>query len=118
MGQRRGSAGVGVVLMMCLSLLLLHSEWAEARSYTVGDAGGWTFNVAGWPKGKPFKAGDVLVFNYASSAHNVVAVNKLGIRHVAVQELPKCFRLEKIRSSLLKDRTSSFAISQATANLA
>ncbi|KAK6156947.1 hypothetical protein DH2020_011195 [Rehmannia glutinosa] len=35
-------------------------EVAEAAIYTVGGGGGWTFNVAAWPKGKPFKAGDTL----------------------------------------------------------
>lgn len=33
---------------------------AEAATYTVGGAGGWTFNVATWPKGKRFRAGDTL----------------------------------------------------------
>ncbi|KAI5356160.1 hypothetical protein L3X38_009055 [Prunus dulcis] len=102
MGQGRGSAGVGVVLVMCLSLLLLQCEWAEARSYTVGDAGGWTFNVAGWPKGKSFRAGDVLVFNYASSAHNVVAVNKAGYQTCSPPRAAKVFQTGKDQIKLAK----------------
>uniref|UniRef100_A0A2N9FFS4 Basic blue protein n=1 Tax=Fagus sylvatica TaxID=28930 RepID=A0A2N9FFS4_FAGSY len=47
-------------------------------TYTVGDSGGWTFNTDSWPKGKRFRAGDVLIFNYDSTTHNVVAVDRAG----------------------------------------
>lgn len=58
MALGRGSA---MVVAMTLSLcLLLQSEMADAASYTVGDANGWTFNAVGWPKGKRFRAGDTL----------------------------------------------------------
>lgn len=53
----RGSALVAVVLVLCL---VLPCNMVDAATYTVGGAGGWTFNVASWPKGKRFKAGDVL----------------------------------------------------------
>ncbi|KAM1392411.1 hypothetical protein ACFX2I_019990 [Malus domestica] len=76
MAKGRGSAVV--VTAVLLLALLLHCEWADAKTYTVGDRGGWTFNVAGWPSGKTFRAGDILVFNYGAAAHNVVAVNKAG----------------------------------------
>ncbi|KAL0357136.1 UNVERIFIED_CONTAM: putative ribonuclease H protein [Sesamum calycinum] len=49
---------------------------ADAKSYTVGDSTGWIFNVTGWEIGKPFKAGDKLVFKYAVGRHNVVMVDK------------------------------------------
>ncbi|KAJ1405384.1 Phytocyanin domain [Sesbania bispinosa] len=77
MALGRGNA---MVVALTLSLLLLHSEMAHAATYTVGDSNGWTFNVAAWPKGKTFKAGDTLVFNYSPGAHNVVAVNKAGYK--------------------------------------
>jgi hypothetical protein len=58
MARGRGSAMVVATALLCM--LLLHSEMAHAAVYTVGDAGGWTFNVVGWPKGKRFRAGDIL----------------------------------------------------------
>jgi len=35
-------------------------EHVHAATYTVGDSSGWTFNTDTWPKGKRFRAGDVL----------------------------------------------------------
>ncbi|KAJ8475939.1 hypothetical protein OPV22_019666 [Ensete ventricosum] len=75
MAQGRGSV---VALGLALLCLLLHSEVAEAATYVVGGNSGWTFNVAGWPRGKSFRAGDVLLFNYNPSVHNVVAVRAAG----------------------------------------
>ncbi|KAE9602894.1 hypothetical protein Lal_00049401 [Lupinus albus] len=72
MALGRGSA------MVALMFLVLHSEMAHAATYTVGDANGWTFNIAGWPRGKRFRAGDTLVFNYSPGAHNVATVDKAG----------------------------------------
>uniref|UniRef100_A0A2N9HLY7 Phytocyanin domain-containing protein n=1 Tax=Fagus sylvatica TaxID=28930 RepID=A0A2N9HLY7_FAGSY len=57
MAQERGSAIFAIVLILGL---LLHYENVWATTFTVGDAGGWTFNVSNWPNGKTFKAGDVL----------------------------------------------------------
>ncbi|KAL0384545.1 UNVERIFIED_CONTAM: Basic blue protein [Sesamum radiatum] len=76
-GGRGSAVVVGVVVTVALAVAF-HFEVAEAATYTVGGAGGWTFNVAAWPKGKRFRAGDTLVFNYYSGAHNVVAVDKGG----------------------------------------
>ncbi|TKY60174.1 Basic blue protein [Spatholobus suberectus] len=73
----RGSAIVALTLSFCL---LLHFEMAHSATHTVGDTNGWTFNTVGWPKGKRFRAGDTLVFNYSPGAHNVVAVNKAGYK--------------------------------------
>ncbi|KAK4438269.1 Chemocyanin [Sesamum alatum] len=79
MSGGRGSAlVVGVVVVTVALAVVFQCEVAEAATYTVGDAGGWSFNVATWPKGKRFRAGDTLVFNYNSGIHNVVAVNKAG----------------------------------------
>ena len=48
------------VVMVCMLLMLQYSHMAHAAVYTVGGAQGWTFNVASWPKGKRFRAGDTL----------------------------------------------------------
>ncbi|XP_045786680.1 blue copper protein-like [Trifolium pratense] len=53
-----------------------------AVTYTVGDTIGWTIPTNGaaayttWASRKSFKVGDVLVFNFQSSAHNVEEVTK------------------------------------------
>lgn len=47
-----------VLIMVCV--LVLEMEGANAATYTVGGPGGWTFNTDSWPKGKRFRAGDVL----------------------------------------------------------
>ncbi|KAL0335195.1 UNVERIFIED_CONTAM: Chemocyanin [Sesamum radiatum] len=65
-----------LVRIVVLSILLIHIHTANAASYTVGDSSGWTFNVAGWEKGKPFKAGDTLIFKYVVGQHNTVVVDK------------------------------------------
>ncbi|KAD5317979.1 hypothetical protein R6Q59_033293 [Mikania micrantha] len=77
MGEGRGSAMVAAAVL-CLLAVALHFEVAEAATYVVNGRGGWTFNLTTWPKGKKFKASDVLVFNYQKGAHNVVVVNKAG----------------------------------------
>lgn len=57
MAMGRGSA---ITVAMMLVGMLMVSQVAEAATYTVGGTGGWTFNVATWPKGKRFRAGDTL----------------------------------------------------------
>lgn len=52
-GSARAAALLRPVLLLCLIVIQ-----SEAAVYTVGDAGGWTFNVAAWPRGKSFRAGD------------------------------------------------------------
>ncbi|XP_052192966.1 basic blue protein-like [Diospyros lotus] len=78
MSQGRGSAMGAAAAVLGLLFFMLSCEVAQAATYNVGGAGGWTFNVVGWPKGKRFKAGDTLVFNYNPQAHNVVVVNNAG----------------------------------------
>ncbi|XP_021284810.1 basic blue protein-like [Herrania umbratica] len=79
MAQGRGRADYQakftVALLLCLLVCLQN---IDAATYTVGGASGWTFNMATWPKGKSFRAGDVLVFNYDATIHNVVGVNRAG----------------------------------------
>ncbi|XP_044500704.1 basic blue protein-like [Mangifera indica] len=100
MVQERGSA---IVLTVVLSLVLLqYCEFSEAASYVVGGPGGWTFNVNRWPKGKTFKVGDILVFNYNPSIHNVVAVNKGGYRNCKTSRGAKVFKSGKDQIKLAK----------------
>ncbi|NP_001265957.1 basic blue protein-like precursor [Cicer arietinum] len=91
MALGRGSALV--VLLVCF--LVIHSELAQAAIYTVGGAGGWTFNTIAWPNGKNFKAGDTLVFNYSPGAHNVVAVSKAGYGSCKTPRGAKVYRSGK-----------------------
>lgn len=60
MSGGRGSALVVGVVVLAAVAVVFHCEVAEAATYKVGGTGGWTFNVAGWPKGKRFRAGDTL----------------------------------------------------------
>lgn len=80
MAQGSGSARATVVLALVLLCVLLHGDFAESKVYTVGDRGGWTLSSGGWPRGKRFRAGDVLLFRYGRGAHNVVAVNAAGYK--------------------------------------
>ncbi|KAK1386113.1 basic blue protein-like [Heracleum sosnowskyi] len=77
MSKGRGSAVPVVLLVLCL--VALQYEVARAAIYTVGGINGWpgwSFYSGRWPTGKSFRAGDVLVFKYNPSIHNVVAVNE------------------------------------------
>ncbi|KAM7478906.1 hypothetical protein LguiA_027119 [Lonicera macranthoides] len=100
MSQGRGSA-VAAVMMVCL-VVALHYEVVEAATYTVGGAGGWTFNVATWPKGKRFRAGDTLVFNYNPTVHNVIAVNKAGYGSCVAPRGAKVYKTGKDQIKLVK----------------
>ena len=75
----RGNANVAVLL----GVLLLCTLVAEAAVFNVGDRGGWSFNTNSWPTGKRFKAGDVLVFKYDATAHDVAAVSAAGYKACA-----------------------------------
>ncbi|XP_011017785.1 PREDICTED: cucumber peeling cupredoxin-like [Populus euphratica] len=60
---------------------LIHSSAAQS-TYTVGDTTGWTIPSTGsafyttWAASKNFSVGDILVFNFAASAHDVAKVTK------------------------------------------
>jgi hypothetical protein len=69
MAKGRGSASWSaraIVTLMAVSVLLLQADYVQAATYTVGDSGIWTFNAVGWPKGKHFRAGDVLGIYFTS----------------------------------------------------
>ncbi|XP_068659482.1 basic blue protein-like [Aristolochia californica] len=100
MAWGRGSACGSVFFAMALLCLVLNTETARAATYAVGDRRGWTFNVANWPKGKAFKAGDVLVFNYASNAHNVAVVDGKSYNGCTTPKGAKVFQTGKDRVTL------------------
>ncbi|KAE8647192.1 basic blue protein-like [Cucumis sativus] len=79
-GEGRGSAiGRAVAVAAVIGLVMMSQlESVEAAVYDVGGSGGWTFNTESWPKGKRFRAGDILRFNYNPLVHNVVVVNQGG----------------------------------------
>ncbi|KAL1309797.1 hypothetical protein HN51_052510 [Arachis hypogaea] len=97
MSKGRGSASLLMVMATLISLmcLLFLVKPSNAATYTVGGPGGWSFNTNSWPKGKTFKAGDVLVFNYDSSTHNVVAVDRSGYSSCRTPRGAKVFRSGK-----------------------
>ncbi|XP_077240011.1 basic blue protein-like [Tasmannia lanceolata] len=100
MAQGRGSAHVAMaVVLLCL---LVHCEIAQAATYTVGDSGGWTFNVVNWPNGKRFSAGDVLVFKYSPAIHNVVAVTRNGYSGCTTPRGSKVFKSGNDRITLAR----------------
>ncbi|KAH9615694.1 hypothetical protein KSS87_021089 [Heliosperma pusillum] len=78
MAQGRGSATSALAVGLAILCLMAIAQPTLGAIYNVGGAGGWTFNVVNWPRGKSFRAGDVLVFNYARSQHNVVPVGGSG----------------------------------------
>ncbi|XP_042010365.1 basic blue protein-like [Salvia splendens] len=99
MAMGRGSA---IVVAIMVVAMLMVSQVAEAATYTVGGSGGWTFNVATWPKGKRFKAGDTLVFNYNSAIHNTVPVGKTGYNSCTAPSTAKAFQTGKDQIKLKK----------------
>lgn len=58
--EYQGRDAHAVVATVLLMVLFLHCKNAQAATYTVGDASGWSFNTEGWTEGKTFNAGDVL----------------------------------------------------------
>ncbi|KQK12097.1 chemocyanin [Brachypodium distachyon] len=82
--QGRGSAkNMAIVAVLGMVVVLVSAGMAESAVYNVGDNGGWTFNANSWPAGKRFKAGDVLVFKYDSTAHDVTAVSAAAYKACA-----------------------------------
>ncbi|KAK3010284.1 hypothetical protein RJ639_011829 [Escallonia herrerae] len=54
----------------------------SANQFVVGDSQGWTtyFDYQAWARGKDFRVGDTLVFQYPVGAHNVFKVNGTGFQ--------------------------------------
>ncbi|KAL2470652.1 Basic blue protein [Abeliophyllum distichum] len=83
----------------CLKNML---DAADAAVFTVGDSSGWDFSVGNWTDGKHFKAGDVLVFNYDPSLHNVVAVDLNGYNRCSASAKSRTYTSGKDRIMLSK----------------
>ncbi|XP_020276555.1 basic blue protein-like isoform X1 [Asparagus officinalis] len=75
MDQGRGSCMTEVAVLAIL-VIVCSPSCSFAATYIVGDSQGWGFSASykDWANGKPFTAGDTLVFNYQSGVHNVVPV--------------------------------------------
>ncbi|CAL9770842.1 unnamed protein product [Musa acuminata subsp. burmannicoides] len=105
MAQGRGSAGGQVTVVLGVAVLcLLLAQVAEAATYTVGDTRGWSFNMDSWPRGKRFRAGDVLVFKYSPLVHNVVAVNAAGYNGCSTPRGSRVLTSGKDRVTLARGR--------------
>ncbi|XP_057531746.1 basic blue protein-like [Amaranthus tricolor] len=102
MGQGSGSARLGLAIGVTILSLFALTNPILAATYTVGGAGGWTFNVNNWPNGKSFKPGDVLAFNYDKTVHNVVAVSKRGYDSCNSPKGAKTYQTGKDRIKLNK----------------
>ncbi|XVF37069.1 hypothetical protein REPUB_Repub19eG0113800 [Reevesia pubescens] len=102
MAQGRGSASQAQITVALLLCFLVCREKVDAATYTVGGSNGWTFNMATWPQGKRFRAGDVLVFNYDATIHNVVAVNRGGYTGCITPAGAKVFKSGKDQVKLAK----------------
>ncbi|CAH9093610.1 unnamed protein product [Cuscuta epithymum] len=63
---------VAVVVVAAMLLCSL----ADADTFPVGGSAGWSLDMGGWPNGKTFNAGDIIVFNYNPAVHNVIIVTK------------------------------------------
>ncbi|KAE9460794.1 hypothetical protein C3L33_07315, partial [Rhododendron williamsianum] len=99
--QGRCSA-VALAAALLVSLILV--ETVHAATYTVGDSYGWDFSMGNWVKGKKFKAGDVLVFNYDPSVHNVAVVDAKGYKSCTSTKTSTAYNSGKDKVKLSKGR--------------
>ncbi|CAN6272150.1 unnamed protein product [Urochloa humidicola] len=71
---------ISSVMLVLLLGVICTAPWSVVggggQEWVVGDKMGWSFGVTGWVKDKPIHAGDVLVFNYDPTAHDVVEVDE------------------------------------------
>ncbi|KAH7679739.1 Cupredoxins domain-containing protein [Dioscorea alata] len=103
MAMGRGSAKMSFgVAFICLLVLQQCFVISHAAVYNVGDNNGWTFNTVNWPRGKSFKAGDVLVFKYDRTMHNTVAVSAAGYRGCTTPGGSKVYNSGNDRITLVK----------------
>ncbi|KAL6635071.1 hypothetical protein ACP70R_027742 [Stipagrostis hirtigluma subsp. patula] len=105
MARGRGSASTGgaarLAAALVVGVLVMGAPLAEAAAtYMVGDYGGWKFNVARWAKGRTFRVGDVLVFNYNRAVHDVAVVNAAAYRSCVVPRGARVLRSGRDRVKL------------------
>ncbi|XP_023525707.1 basic blue protein-like isoform X2 [Cucurbita pepo subsp. pepo] len=60
-GSSRAISMSTVAVAMALLLLLGFEHGDAAATFVVGDSNGWNLGVEGWPNGKVFRAGDILI---------------------------------------------------------
>ncbi|KAJ0113454.1 hypothetical protein Patl1_01608 [Pistacia atlantica] len=103
--QGRCSAKSMLVATTFVLLVSLQFRSAGATTFTVGDTSGWTFSFnQNWTNGKKFKAGDILVFNYDPSLHNVVVVDENGYNSCSSSPSSKTYATGKDKVKLSKGR--------------
>ncbi|ONH92944.1 hypothetical protein PRUPE_8G203900 [Prunus persica] len=85
-----------------LFLFLIIVSAQKTTTFTVGGNSGWTFNVENWTDGKKFKAGDILVFNYDPSSHDVAVVDANEFTSCSASSNSKTFSTGKDRVKLSK----------------
>ncbi|CAO2047619.1 unnamed protein product [Urochloa humidicola] len=84
-GSASGLAAAALLVVVGLLVVAASAPRAEAAaSHTVGDYGGWKFNVDRWANGRTFRAGDELVFNYNRAVHDVAVVDAAAYRSCVV----------------------------------
>ncbi|CAI0375716.1 unnamed protein product [Linum tenue] len=80
MAQNNGAWCISLLILMFLCQAAFHAETAAAATYKIE----WSFGVTDWPKGKHFKAGDVIVFHYPEGEHEVAVVDANGYKTCTV----------------------------------
>ncbi|CAI9107450.1 OLC1v1006801C1 [Oldenlandia corymbosa var. corymbosa] len=100
--QGRSSAMRTAVSAILIVFLL--SVQAQAARYDVGGSSGWGFSTGNWASGKNFKAGDILIFNYDPSLHNVVEVDANGYKGCSSSAKAKTYSSGKDRIKLVKGK--------------
>ncbi|XP_044494451.1 basic blue protein-like [Mangifera indica] len=101
---RCGAKSLPVATALIL-IFLLQFRTTKATTFTVGDTSGWTFTFnQNWTNGKKFKAGDILVFNYDPSLHNVAVVDVNDYSSCSSSPSSKTYSTGKDKIKLSKGR--------------
>ncbi|XP_057477684.1 blue copper protein 1b-like [Actinidia eriantha] len=72
-------------ILIAIAVVAIAVPQALATEYVVGDDDGWLldFDYQAWAKGKEFRVGDKLIFNYPQGAHNVFRVDGTAFQQCA-----------------------------------
>ncbi|KAK9748869.1 hypothetical protein RND81_02G086500 [Saponaria officinalis] len=88
----RGSAKQVMVVGIAILCIMAMTHPTLAAVYNVGGSTGWSYNAFSWPNGKTLRAGDVLVFKYNKSQHNVASVGQSGYNRCTISKRTKVYR--------------------------
>ncbi|XP_022748593.1 basic blue protein-like [Durio zibethinus] len=84
-----------MLLFMVLQFQAIHARvrHSQPTTYIVGDEEGWDmiYDMESWTQGKPFHAGDLLVFKYDDQRFNVAVVNQEGHDSCTLNDGAKVF---------------------------